>query len=390
MSDHAAGSGSRQQPEKSVAYWLQQVLDHVRRLGADHETTLAARANLGNQRGLAGDLTASLVDLEITTDRCVAVLGDDNATTVASAGLRAYWIARSGDRAAALAAYERLWPHAVAILGPDHLTTLSIRHSYSDIRDWADNPGGAVHAYQEILAANVRNLGPDHPNSIAAAATLEHWRAEVDDLEDMARDIYADEELYESGNDELSELQRMTVDEDVAELISGHESAVDGVVELHSLLVNLTRERGPDDPEVLETRGALAGQKLTAGDIDGGLADYETLINDLTRVHGPTDPQTFAARRRQAFALDHSAQGVGARIAALEALFADELSALGPDDPLTMQTRMYLAGSRKQAAELHAVLADQIRVLGAEHLHVGLTRQWLASALRVSEEGPGE
>ncbi len=53
MSDDAAASGAPQEPKDSVAYGLRQVLDHVHRLGADHETTLAARANLGNQRGLA-------------------------------------------------------------------------------------------------------------------------------------------------------------------------------------------------------------------------------------------------------------------------------------------------------------------------------------------------
>ncbi|BBX30555.1 tetratricopeptide repeat protein [Mycolicibacterium alvei] len=381
MSDNATGSGSPQWSEESVADGLRQVLDHVSRLGPDHETTLAARANLGNQRGLAGDPIAALVDLEITTDRCVAVLGADNAVTLAAAGMRAYWLARNGDRDAALAEYERLWPRAVSILGPDHLTTVSIRHSYSDIRDWTDNPGGAVHAYEEILAANTRNLGPDHPNTTAAATTLEYWRTALNDLADMARDIYIDEELYETGNDELNEEQRIKVDDAVAELIGGIDSEVDGVVELHTDLATLTRERGPDDREVLDIRGALAGQKLSAGDIAGGLADYESLISDLARVYGPADRQTFQARRDHAFALEHSAHGIGARIAALEVLLVDELSALGPDDPVTLQTRMYLAGSKKQAADLRAVLADQIRVLGAQHRDVGLTRHYLASAL---------
>lgn len=381
MSDNSTGSGSHQRPEESVAEGLRQVLDHVRELGPDHETTLAARANLANQRGLADDPITALVDLEITTDRCVAVLGADNTVTLAAAGMLAYWLARNGDRDAALTEYERLWPRAVSKLGPDHLTTVSIRHSYSDIRDWADNPGGAVQAYEEILAANTGNLGPDHPNTTAAATTLEYWRTALNDLADMARDIYADEELHESGNDELSREQHVKVDDAVAELIGGFDSEVDGVVELHTVLATLTRERGPDDREVFDTMGALAGQKLTAGDIAGGLTDYESLISDLTRVYGPADRQTFQARRDHAFALDHSARGIGARIAALEVLLADELSALGPEDPVTLLTRMYLAGSKKQAAELRAVLVDQIRVLGAQHPDVGLTRRHLASVL---------
>lgn len=382
MSDDTAEPGSQQQPEETVAYRLRQVLDHVHQLGADHETTLAARANLGNQRGLAGDLTAALVDLEITTDRCIAVLGTDNTITLAAAGMRAYWLARSGDRSAAIAAYERLWPNAVSLLGPDHPTTVSIQHSYSDIRDWTDNPGGAVNTYEEILAANTRNLGLDHPNTTAAATTLEHWRTEVDDLAEMARDIYADQERYESGNDTLTHEQQMRVDTAIAEVIGSHDSAIDGVVELQTELAALTRDRGPDDPEVLDTRSALAGQKLTAGDIAGGLSDYKNLISDLARIYGPADRQTFKARRHQAFALDHTSQGINARIAALDILLTDELSALGPDDPVTLQTRMYLAGSRGLPDELHAVLADQIRVLGAEHPDVGLTRHYLESALK--------
>ncbi|GAT01185.1 hypothetical protein [Mycolicibacterium fortuitum] len=382
MPDDAAATGAPQQPDASVAHTLRQVLDHVHRLGADHETTLAARANLGNQRGLAGDLTAALLDLEITADRCTAVLGTDNPITMATAGMRTYWLARSGDRAAALAEYENLWPLAVSALGPNHPTTVSIRHSYSDIRDWTDNPGAAVRTYEEILAANIDNLGSDHPNTTAAAATLEHWRTELDDLADMARDIYADEERSASGNAELSAQQQARIDDDVAELIGGSDTAVDGVVELHTVLAALIRERGSDDPEVFDTRAALAGQKLTAGDVDGALSDYAKLIADLSRVYGPADRRTFKARRHQALALDHSAQGITARVAALEVLLADELAALGHDDPVTMQTRMYLAGSKNQATELHAVLADQIRVLGHEHPDVGLTRHWLTSALR--------
>ncbi len=375
-----ADDASDGQPPESVADWQQQVLDHVRQLGADHETTLAARANLAHHRGLAGDPIAALVDLEITSARCLSVLGADNPTTVGVSGLRAYWLAISGDRAAALDAYDRLWPQAVRTLGPDHLTTLSIRLGYSDLRDWEDNPGGAVAAYQELLDAHTRILGSDHPTTATVAATLEHWRAEVADLANIARDLYTDMELDESGRDELSEDQRRTVDDQVEEFISASQSDVDGVVELQVAVDKLTRQRGPDDPEVLEVRRMLANHKVTAGDIDGGLADYEAVIRDHTRVLGPAHRQTFEARRYHAFALDHSAGGVGARIGALEALVADEVAALGPYDPMTMTTRMYLAGSQKNAAELETVLADQIRVLGPRHQDLHLTRSWLRGA----------
>jgi hypothetical protein len=75
----------------------------------------------------------------------------------------------------------------------------------------------------------------------------------------------------------------------------------------------------------------LADQKLLAGDIDGGLADYAALVNDRSRVYGPAHQQTFDARLRHAFALADAADGVSGRIAALEALLADQLSGLGPD-----------------------------------------------------------
>lgn len=372
-----AGTG---QPQEPVAYWQQRVLEYARQLGADHESTLSARANLGHQRGLAGDPIAALVDLEITSGRCRAVLGADNPTTVGVSGLCAYWLAISGDRAAALAVYERLWPHAVHILGPDHLTTLSIRNGYSDLRDWTDNPGGAVAAYQELLDAYTAVLGPEDPTTTAVAAALERWRIEVADLTDMARDIYTDMELNESGVDELSEDQRRKVDDQVEGFISADQSPVDGVVELQTDVDDMTRERGPDDPRVLDVRRMLAGQKIIAGDVDGGLADYEAVIADHTRVLGGAHTQTFQARREQAFALDHSAGGVRARIDALESLVADQISTLGPDDPLTMQTRMYLAGSQNNIAELETVLADQIRILGPQHEDLNLTRSWLHAA----------
>lgn len=375
MSD--AGTGT---PRDSVADWQQRVLEYVRQLGADHEATLSARANLGHQRGLAGDVIAALVDLEITSGRCLAVLGAENPTTVGVSGLCAYWLGVSGDRAAALAVYDRLWPQAVRVLGSEHLTTLSIRHGYSDLRDWDDNPGGAVEAYEELLDAYTRVLGPDDPTTTAVAAALERWRVEVADIADMARGIYTDMELAESGVDELSEDQLRRVEDQVEDFISADQSDVDGVVELQTDVDELTRERGSDDPHVLQVRRMLAGQKVIAGDVDGGLAEYEAVVRDHIRVLGPAHPQTFEARREQAFALDHSAEGVRARIAALESLVADEISALGPYDPITMKTRVYLAGSQKNIAELETVLADQIRVLGPQHDDLSLTRSWLSAA----------
>lgn len=368
------------QPPESVADWQQQVLACVRSFGADHETTLSARANLGHQRGLAGDPIAALVDLEIASGRCLSVLGADHPTTVGVSGLRAYWLGQSGDRAAALAAYDTLWPQAVHTLGADHLTTLSIRHGYSDLRDWADSPGSAVAAYEGLLAAYTRVLGPGHAITATVAENLERWRVEVADLAGTAREIYTDMELHESGGDTLSEDQRRRVDDQVEAVISAEQSDVEGVVELQTDVDELTRDRGPDDPEVLKARRMLAGQKMVAGDIEGGLADYQAVVTDHGRVLGPTHIQTFETRREQAFALDQSADGVGARIAALEELVADQLSALGPYDPITMQTRMYLAGSRNNVAELETVLADQVRILGLQHQDVVLTQSWLHAA----------
>lgn len=193
-------SATLQSPE-SVADWQQQVLACVRAFGADHETTLSARANLGHRRGLAGDPIAALVDLEIASGRCLSVPGADNATTVGTTGLRAYWLGQTGDRAAALAAYDKLWPQAVRTLGADDLTTLSILHGYNDIRDWTDSPGSAVAAYEGLLTAYTRVLGSDHERTATVAEALERWRVEVADLADTAREIYTDMELRESGRD---------------------------------------------------------------------------------------------------------------------------------------------------------------------------------------------
>jgi hypothetical protein len=376
MSDDAAAG---QQPE-SIADWQLWVLNYVRQLGPDHETTLTARASLGHSRGLEGDPVAALVDLEIAIDRCLAVLGADHPTTLVVSDVRAYWLAASGDRAAALAAYDRLWPQAVRVLGPDHVTTVEIRYRYCEFRDWTGNLGGAVAAYEELLAAFTRIHGSDHPTTAAVAAKLEGFRFDVEFFADVARDGAIAEALEESGGEPLSEEQLAIIDDQVEELMDAEQSAVDGVVELQGFVDKDTRERGPDDPRTLDTRRALASQKITAGDIEGGLADYEAVIADHIRVLGAAHKQTFEARLNQAFALDHTADGIRARIAALESLVADQISALGPDDPLTLTTRGYLAGAQKNIPELESVLADKIRVLGERHNDVWATRQALRYA----------
>jgi hypothetical protein len=70
--------------------------DVLRVLGPDHPYTLAARHNLANWRGQAGDATGAASAIEQVLAEYLRALGPDNPHTVTTRRSLAYWRMQAG------------------------------------------------------------------------------------------------------------------------------------------------------------------------------------------------------------------------------------------------------------------------------------------------------
>jgi hypothetical protein len=294
-------------PIGSLTDWQHWVLQYLRELGPDHETTLTARLNLAYQRQEAGDALAAMVDVELTAARCVEVLGDSHPITLAALAHRANLLGVNGDRPAAVVALERLLPELDHYLGADNALTVTARYYLATYRDWTNLALAAARGYETLLADYRRVLGADHPTVGVTAAELAKWRTKADDDAALYRDLNADFTASDLGlaadeldSDELDEAQQAA-----NEFISARAHLVEAVDESLEEVADKSRRLGPDHDEVLAARRQLAVARLDADDVAGGLAEFDALVADYTRLFGASAPRT----RRLSYELESVRRG---------------------------------------------------------------------------------
>jgi hypothetical protein len=283
-------------PSGSLTDWQRWVLQYLRELGLDHETTLLALLNLAHQRQQAGDALAAMIDVELAAARCELVLGVGHPVTLAAQAQRANLLGVNGDRPAAVAALERLLPELVHYMGPDHVLTVTARYYLATYRDWTDLALAAARAYEALLADYRRVLGADHPAVAVIAAELARWRSKADDDAALYRDLNRDFAASDLGldEDELDEDELLDAQEGAEEFISERAHLVETVDEWLAVAADKSRELGPDHDEVLAARRCLAVARLDAGDVVGGLAEFDALVAVYTRLFGAPSPRTRA------------------------------------------------------------------------------------------------
>ena len=294
MGDSDAGFSI--EPKGSVSEWQLGVLQHVRELGPDHETTLVARLNLAHHRGLAGDVVAALVDSEIVAARCQAVLGDAHPATLGALAMRAYHLGATGDRPGAVAIYERLIPALRHHLGADHMVTLSARYYLAAYRDWTNLSHAAVEAYQGLLADYRRVVGMDHLSTAHIADELAKWQTMADEDVELSRELHLDFEASDLGVDELTDEDRDDVLVAVEEFRLGRVHLVSTVDEWLDRVADVTRRLGADHEEAFDARRQRAVARMIAEDRAGAEAELDGLLADQIRALGPDDDRVRRTR----------------------------------------------------------------------------------------------
>jgi hypothetical protein len=321
-----------------LAEWQQWVLQYLRQLGPDHETTLTARLNLARERQETGDVWGALIEVEFIVARCVAVLGATHPVTLGALGQRGFLLGATGDRAAAVAAYERLVPELTHQLGADEAVTLSARYYLAAYRDWTELAAAAARAYEALLTDFRRVLGDAHPTVALIADELAKWRAKADEDAELYRELSVDFTASDLGldGDELDTEDVDAAQQEADEFIERRSRLVEVVDEWLAEVADRGRRLGHDHDEVLDARRSLAVARIDAEDVTGGLAEFDALIADYVRMFGATVPRTLRLRYER----ELRARSAGRSSRADVAVLLDDASAeLGLEDDLVRRIR---------------------------------------------------
>ncbi|MEV6302903.1 tetratricopeptide repeat protein [Actinoplanes sp. NPDC051861] len=173
---HAEGGNARR--AERIATEL--LPDVTRVLGPDAVQTLDLRADIARFQGEASGsedgaarTAAALAGLVPDYRR---VLGADHPRTLSLRTDVARWHTASGDRTAGVREYQSVHADLLRVLGPDadetHLALIGARSAAGDL-------DGMTDALEQVFRRDERLLGADHPDTIAARARLEDWRARL-------------------------------------------------------------------------------------------------------------------------------------------------------------------------------------------------------------------
>ncbi|MFE0648324.1 tetratricopeptide repeat protein [Streptomyces sp. NPDC059534] len=154
----------------------------------------------------------------------------------------------------------------------------------------------------------------------------------------------------------------------------GHAGRSDeGILPEEQVLADRERTLGPEHPDTVAARAALAYSYGLAGRFDETIALLERVSVDRERVLGPEHADTLSARADLALSLRQVGR-LEEAIALLERVIVDRERVLGGDHDDTRSARTNLAFFLKRAGRLEEALAlqervlvDSERVLGPEH-----------------------
>jgi tetratricopeptide (TPR) repeat protein len=158
--------------------------------GSHHPKTLAARAELAECTGNAGDAAAARDQFAALLPVRERILGPEHPDTLADRAALAAGTGEAGDAAAARDQYAALLPVRERISGPEHPDTLTDR---ANLAHWTGEAGDAAAArdqYAALLPVRERISGPEHPDTLTVRANLARWTGEAGDAAG-ARDQYA-------------------------------------------------------------------------------------------------------------------------------------------------------------------------------------------------------
>lgn len=223
------------------------------------------------------------------------------------------------------------------------------------------------------------------PVLVTAAAYLSLNRLYEESAEVYARTLAGCERLFGPDNPFLLELRGA-----LSESLASAGRADEAIERATAMVRDMTEVLGADDPMTLKARSCLATAHAKAGLTHRAMALKESVLGDMVRVLGPRDQETLAACSGLAGIYQDANRTLEALV--LNAYAAGETSLLlGEEDPETLVSRINLvglyvaAGAIEQArAEYTELLSVCTRVLGEDHPYTVHVRDTLDA------QGPGD
>lgn len=271
-----------------------------------------------------------------------------------------------------------LLPHMRALLGlavtapPEVLEELAqSAAAISEALLWTAGPCPESLEIAESALQRTAGLGGDHHDvlvlrSLRASVRLREYRASQAEAEYQQ---ILDIQLRTLGPDHPDTLVTRGALAAVHTFLA-RRTAVD---EYRQVLEARVRILGPDHPDTLQSRNhvasALAYLKMSAE----AEAEYKQVLNEQLRILGPDDWQTLLTRSEIIGLLRNQGRYAEAE-AQYRQIFDSQMRVLGPDDPGTLRTQWTISkmlGFQRRTAEAEAgyrqLLHTHLRVLGPDH-----------------------
>jgi Domain of unknown function (DUF4062)/Tetratricopeptide repeat len=227
-------------------------------LGAEHPSTLTARAFLADWTGRAGDAAGARDQFAALVPVIEQVSDAEYPDTLTVRAGLAHWTGEAGDVAGARDQYAALLPVRERVLGAEHPDTLATRTGLARWTGEAGDAAGARDQFAALLPVRERVSGTEHPDTLTVRAGLARWTGEAGDAAG-ARDQFA------------------------------------------ALLPVRERVLGAEHPATLTARAYLARYTGEAGDAAGARDQFAALLPVSERILGPEHPATLTARANLAY-----------------------------------------------------------------------------------------
>ncbi|MBR8745023.1 tetratricopeptide repeat protein [Nocardiopsis sp. MG754419] len=329
------------QTDRSIAYWKCLIDISTRNIGASHQDTLTAKANL-------------------------AIALDEK-----------------GETETAITELEQVLSKRLDALTPDHQDILTSKFNLASIRGEKGETKRAITDLEEIVPTMEKVLGKENRYTLLAKGNLARFKGHSGDYMAATRAL---EEVKAEQNNKCARDRSylFTTLNNIAINKSQQGDPSSALSELEAVLAEQVGLLGPDHPDVFTTRANIASIKYTMGRIEESASNFYEIHDDCLQALTPDHPQTLAMKSNLAAMLGESGKIAEAN-ELYKNLLADHLRIFGSDNPatLTVRNNIYLLQGKnydpkKSSTELEGLLNDRIRILGDTHPETIETRISLA------------
>jgi tetratricopeptide (TPR) repeat protein len=360
-----------------------------RLLGADHPSTISARASLASAYYPAGRLREAIGLQERVLADSERVLGPDHLSTLTARGSLALSYNTVGRTGEAIELQERVLADRARVLGDQHPQTIIVRNNLALSYKAAGRIREAIELHQRALADSEQVLGDEDPDTIAVRGNLAscyYLAGRWDEATELRERVLAERERV-LGDEHFA---TMTARSELAMSYSGAGRVAEAVELQQRVLAERERVSGINHPDTVTARGNLAVSYSNDGRVGEAIELQERVVADTERGWGPRHPFTLIALSNLA-TYYRAAERVSEAIEIQQLVLAASEEVLGTGHQSTIMAKTELARSYVLAGRVSEAIPLQERVVvdgepawGAQHFYTIAARADLAASYYVT------